>query len=110
MKEAESPRRKYTEAEILKLIGDPVELRRHMEQYDRSCDAFQDQYPELLQKYPDRWVAFFNGVLVATGESFNPLLERLRGLGIDPGHTYVRFIWSKPVDIFLQNIGASRAD
>jgi hypothetical protein len=101
MKEAESARPKITEAEFLKLIGDPAELRRNMEQFDRSCDAFQDQYPKLLEKYPDRWVAFYNGVLVATDESFDSILDRLRSLGIPPGHTYVRFVDKNPKPIFL---------
>ena len=101
MKEAESTRPKITEAEFLKLIGDPAELVRNMETFNRSCDAFDAQYKDLHAKYPDRWVAFYNGVLIATTESLDSVIERLKGAGIPTGHSYVRFIARHPKTIIL---------
>jgi hypothetical protein len=92
---------KWTVEDVLRIIGDLGAFRRNVEQFDRSCDAFQAQYPQLVEKYPDRWVAFYNGVLVATNEDFESLLQRLKGLGIPPGHTCVKFVFKEPVDMFL---------
>ena len=44
--------------------------------FTQNDRAFRSRYEDLLTKYPNKWIAFHNGEVRATGKSLNEVLQR----------------------------------
>jgi hypothetical protein len=47
---------------------------------------------ELLARYPECWVAVFNGRVVADDPDLDGMLKKLRDRGIPPSHVYRAYL------------------
>jgi hypothetical protein len=63
---------------------------------DLEQDFWRDHYGELLQQYPDHFVAVQGGAVVATNPDLQQLLASLKHQGIEPTAVWVRFLASDP--------------
>jgi hypothetical protein len=57
---------------------------------------WRDHYTELLQQYPDHFVAVRGGAVVATNPDLQLLLKSLKHQGIEPTAVWVRFLATDP--------------
>ena len=73
----------------------PEELAEHRSSVERS-ERLRAMRPELLQKYPDKWVALTeNGVLVIA-DSAQDRTAKIMDLGERPGFAAREFLNTKP--------------
>jgi hypothetical protein len=47
---------------------------------------------ELLQRYPERWVAVYNGEVVGAAKDPKRLIRQLERKGIPPGEVYREYL------------------
>ena len=95
-------KQKYTLEEILEIIGDPDEPARKMEKDREDSAAFWQIEPELLKKYPKKWIVFYDGELRAVGSSQRSVLEKSDALGLPRGDILVEYLDPDPETLILE--------
>jgi hypothetical protein len=80
------------EQSILEQIGDPADVVRELKAFSRSARSLANQHTHLVDRYPNQWVAIFDGKVRAHGRSFHEVLEKIDQEGLPRGRTIVRFI------------------
>ena len=63
---------------------------------DAEQNFWRDHYGELLQQYPDQFVAVREGLVVARNPDLQQLFQSLKHQGIEPTQVWVRFLATDP--------------
>jgi hypothetical protein len=63
---------------------------------EREQSFWRDHYSELLQQYPDQFVAVRDGTVVATNPDLYQLLDSLKHQGIELTKVWGRFFATDP--------------
>jgi hypothetical protein len=77
------------------------EVQEELERFRRDSDYLQAHYEELLDRYPERWVAVFNERVVGVAPELDELLDGLMAEGLPIGRVYVQFLTREEVDWIL---------
>jgi len=78
------------------------EIREGLAQFNKDHNWLSEYHAELLEKYPDQWVAVFKEKIVGAGPDLNQIIEDLRGQGIDTGRVAISLIETNPRPLILQ--------
>lgn len=78
--------------EVLKLLGDPVAVSEGVRAFGKTARAFSAKRTQLLAKYPKRWVAMFDGNVIADGSSADEALAAVDQAGYRRESVLLRFI------------------
>lgn len=57
----------------------------------------QDHYSELLEQYPEQWIAVYGQTVVGVDADLERLIERLRVQGVPPEHTVTEYLTREEV-------------
>lgn len=79
-----------TREQILELIGDPAETARRIRSFQRSAIVLEDG--TVRERYCGRWVAAFEGKVVADSEGLDALLRQIDAMGVPRGQVAVQFM------------------
>lgn len=71
------------------------ELQLELQRFQRDIDYYQTHYEELLEQYPEQWVAIFNQRVVGADPDARKLFNDLKGRGIPLGQTLTEYVTSK---------------
>jgi hypothetical protein len=69
-----------------------VTIAQQLEQYRQDALYFERHRADLLAQHPDRWVAVYGGVVVATDRSLPRLLKRLDAKGLPRGQVFIEYL------------------
>ncbi|MCX6022465.1 MAG: DUF5678 domain-containing protein [Chloroflexi bacterium] len=58
---------------------------------------------ELLDQYPERWVAVYEHQIVAVAKDMQKLVEKVKQKGLSPGHVYRAFLSAKDDVLILSH-------
>jgi hypothetical protein len=94
-------------AEIIEKCGGVKEILAGFARFKRDTDYFEAHFPELLDKYPNKWVAVHGAKVVGTGKDLSRLLGRLKKKGIPTNETVIHFLNPNPKPLILLQIGAT---
>lgn len=72
-----------------------MQVRQELERFHADADYFDRHRQELLQRYPERWVAVYNQEVVASAKDIKRLVRQLERKGIQPGRTYREYLTAK---------------
>lgn len=62
---------------------------RVLDRFKEDSEYFEEHRNELLQKYPEQWIAIFNRKVAGTAPTFDGLLDVLEGKDIPLGEAVV---------------------
>ena len=82
-------------------LGGVKGLVEGMREYHMVVVRMRAERADLIEKYPDRWVAMGRGGVLAVGDSMNEVLEEVERLGIDSGEIAVEFLDTTPPLLIL---------
>lgn len=77
---------------ILEQLGDPADVVRELKAFRRSARSLDKQLPDLVNRYPEQWVAVLDGKVRAHGQTFDEVMTKIDQEGLPREHTIVRFI------------------
>ena len=77
---------------IREQFGDPTEVIRELREFSRSARGLDKQLPDLLDRYPEQWVAVLDGEVRAHGYTFDEVMQKIDQEGLPRRRTLVRFI------------------
>jgi hypothetical protein len=70
--------------------------RRAFEEAEAQDAFWEAHIPELMEKYPDQFVAVHDGVVAATSPDLLVLLDTLKAKGLDVRDASVRYMETNP--------------
>ena len=62
---------------------------------------WREHYGELLEQYPDQFVAVREGAVIAANPDLHQLLQSLKRQGIEPTSVWLRFLATDPRRLML---------
>lgn len=74
-----------------------TELRR----FRRDVEYYEAHREELLKRYPEQWVAFFNEQVVGADPDYERLLDEVEGKGISVGGVFIERLTAKDEILIL---------
>ena len=86
---------------ILEQIGDPADIARELKEFSRSTRSLDKQLPDLVDRYPDQWVAVLDGKVRAHGRTFEEVMQKIDQEGLPRKRTLVRFLERDPRAMIL---------
>ena len=78
--------------QILKQMGGAQEIHFGLRQFTSRVRVFDAQRVQLTKKYPNKWIAMYNGEVDATADSLENLLKEMDRLGIPREESIVKFM------------------
>lgn len=80
--------------DIKDLLGD-------LRQFDEDCRYMGDNWDDLMQQYPDLWVAVYRKKVISVASTQQKLIEQVSGEGYTPGKIAMKFLNTKPPVLIL---------
>ena len=68
------------------------EQQTEWERFRRDTAYLDAHYEELLNRYPEQWIAIFNQEVVGAGADFERLLAEIEERGIPVGRALVEYL------------------
>ncbi len=68
---------------------------------DEEQAFWSSRYGELLERYPDRFVAVVNGAVVAADPDIERLIRMIEGQGLELTEVWIRFVTTNPRGLML---------
>ncbi|HEY7065811.1 MAG TPA: hypothetical protein VII06_30325 [Chloroflexota bacterium] len=76
----------------LEQLGNPADVARELEDFQKAAKVLSSQHPRLMDQYPKQWVAVYGGKVRARSSTLSAVLEQLDKAGIPREHAIVRYI------------------
>lgn len=89
------------EAQVLQMLGDPKQVDSELATFRKDARVLSSKRERLLRKYPQQWIAVYEGQVAAHATTLADLISMMRDLGIPRGRAVVRFITSNPRKMIL---------
>ena len=71
------------------------EIQEDLERFGRDVEYFDQHRQELLQQYPDQWVAVYHQQVVGAAKDPKRLVKQLERKGIPPGRVFHEYVTDK---------------
>jgi len=101
--------KKLSQKELDKLLENMGGIEKVLEDFarhERDVEFFEYHHKELLEKYPDKWVAVYDVEVIDTDKDFFALLDHLKEKGIPTNKTVIHFMDTDPKPLILVQQGA----
>ena len=60
---------------ILEELGGAAQIAEELKRFTRDCAYISDHWAELLQQYPNRWIAVMGGRVTASADTLSSLVH-----------------------------------
>ena len=90
----------YAERWAASLGGVPAIIAR-MQEHEKVVYRMLDERPELLLRYPNRWVGMAPGDAFAVGDTLDELIANLKRIGAPMHSAVVEYMDPDPPDLIL---------
>ncbi len=70
----------------------PSGMARSLRAFQQSARVLSDNFPRLLDEYPDQWVAVADSTVMAHGDTLEQVLTRIDDQNISRADVIIRFI------------------
>lgn len=77
---------------IRDVIGDPRKIDEELVQFRRAAQRFSSDQPRFIEKYPNQWVAVFDGKVEASAKTHDDLLRAIDEKKLPRNRVMTRYI------------------
>jgi hypothetical protein len=82
----------------------PVRLNRDLQRFRKAAQALSADHPRLIDKYPNQWVAVYDGKVAAHASTLPAILAKIKRKRIPQAHTIVRYIEKNKRTMILRGL------
>lgn len=82
-----------------------MQVQQELERYERDAEYFEEHREELLQRYPERWVAIYNQRVVGAARDPKRLRRQVERQGIPPGDSFWEYVTDQEELLILATSG-----
>lgn len=87
--------------EVLEKLGDLKAVDRELRAFKKDAQALSAHHPGMIKKYPNQWIAFYQGKVRAQARTFEAVLNLINKLDLPRDRVIIRFIEKNPPPMFL---------
>lgn len=77
---------------VAEIIGDPKQVDAELQAFRRDSKILSSRRARLIEKYPKKWVAIYDGKVQASALSLNSVLASVDKLGLPRESVVVRYV------------------
>ena len=78
--------------QVIKQMGGAQEVRIGLREFTNRVRALDAKRVQLTEKYPNKWIAMYNGEIGVIADSLEYLLEEMDRLGIPRKEAVIEFM------------------
>ena len=82
--------------EIHDRISDPKKVAEDLESFRRTTERFSADYSDMLERYPNQWIALYSEKVRAQGNSLEAVLTQIDEIGLPRGQTLIEYMDPDP--------------
>ena len=86
---------------VIEGMGGPRAIHEDLLEFRRLVDRLWEQQDELMEKYPDKWVALSMDGVVSVGDSWRAVLDEVDRLGLRRGDVVINHLDTNPPILIL---------
>lgn len=86
---------------LIKQLGGAKRVHDELLEYQHRVENMESRRPDLMEKYPDKWVAMADGEIVAIAVSLEDILEELDKLKLGRAGAVVEYLNTHPRSMIL---------
>jgi hypothetical protein len=87
--------------EVLRQLGDPSAVAFELRQFTKSAQSSSADWPLLVERYANQWIAIYGGTVRAHEDTLDALLRVLDEQRRPLGQTLIRFVEDTPRTLIL---------
>ena len=72
-----------------------MQIQEDLERFTADAVYFDEHREELLEQYPEQWIAIYNKQVVGAAKDPKRLIKQLERRGIAPGHVFREYVSDK---------------
>ena len=72
-----------------------MQVQQELERFRSDAEYYDQHREELLQRYPECWVAIYRHEVVGAAKNIKPLVKQLERRGIPPGDVFRKYVTDK---------------
>jgi hypothetical protein len=84
--------------------GRVSKMQAELQRFKRDTAYYEAHQEELLEQYPEQWVAIYDERVVGADADLHHLLTTIKEKGISPGQALVEYITSKDELLILLHL------
>jgi Family of unknown function (DUF5678) len=92
------------------LGASPKEIARDLRAFSRTGQFLSSNERRLLKKYPEQWVAIYNGKVRASAKSLDGVISKLEQLKLPPNESIIWYMDTSGRRVILRNDTLPLAD
>ena len=77
---------------LLEMVGNPEEVYRDLQSFRRSTQLLSSEHARLIDQYQKKWVAIYDGQVVASADTLSELLASTDALRLPRQSIVARYI------------------
>jgi hypothetical protein len=78
-----------------------MDHQAELQRFHRDVEYYEDHWEQLLEQYPEQWVAILNEQVVGADPDADRLLTMLRERGIPTEEAFVGYLTNKDEELIL---------
>ena len=87
--------------EAIEEMGGADRVHDEIVAYSRRVQRLDARWKQLLEEYPDKWVAVANDEIVAVGNTLDEVLRATDEQGVPRADVVVEFLDTNPISLIL---------
>ncbi len=86
---------------LIRDVGSPEDIYQSLRTFRRDINCLAKQREELTRKYPNKWIAFYDGGVVFTADTLNNLLHTVDREKLSRDKVITQFLGTKKITMVL---------
>lgn len=86
---------------IAEFLGEPKKIDEDLRRYRKDIDFVSVNHDQLLNRYPERWIAVIDQKVVADCENVNGLMETVLAQDLERAGIDISFMTENPPTLIL---------
>ena len=70
-------------------------VQEELQRFNQDSSYYEAHHQELLETYPEQWVAIYDQQVVGVAKDLKRLVARLQRAGIPTGRAFVEYVTAK---------------
>ena len=86
---------------LIRDVGTPEDIYQSLMTFRKDLTALSEQRNKLTKKYPDKWIAFYEGGVVSIATTIEELINAVEREGLPRDKVVTQFLGTKKITMVL---------
>ncbi len=82
---------------LIRAVGTPEDIYQSLRDFRKDLSLLSEQRATLTKKYPDKWIAFYDGKMTSKADTIDELLVDIDRAGLPRDKVVTQFLGTKKI-------------